>query len=105
MGTAPLTKKANGVYCLVSITIASAGNTDADFNPFFQEATDSAGKTYLPDFPAIVLMQDASGLGDPVPAGGSISAVLPYDVPTGTTLASIELHESFSSAGVKLVIP
>ena len=105
VGKAPLTKKAGGVYCLVSLTIANGGAKDADFNPFFQEATDSAGKTYGPDLAAIVLTEDASSLADSIPPGGSVSGVLPYDVPTGTTLRSLELHESFTSPGVTVSLP
>ncbi len=105
VGTVPLTKKAGGVYCMVSMTITNAGTANADFNPFFQEATDSAGKTHVPDLAAIVLLEEASSLADSIPPGGSNSGVLPYDVPTGTTLRSIELHESFSSAGVTITLP
>ena len=105
VGTAPLTKKAGGVYCMVSLTITNAGTANADFNPFFQEATDSAGKTHGPDLAAIVLMEEASSLADSIPPGGSNSGVLPFDVPTGTVLRSIELHESFSSAGVTITLP
>ena len=105
VGTPPLTKKATGVFCLVSITIANSGTTDADLNPFFQEATDSAGKTHFPDLAALVFMDDTDSFTDPIPAGGTATGVLPFDVQTGSTLTSIELHEAFNSAGAKISLP
>lgn len=36
---------------------------------------------------------------------GTAKGILPFDVPAGSTLTSIELHESFNSPGTKIAIP
>ncbi|HOI04368.1 MAG TPA: DUF4352 domain-containing protein, partial [Dermatophilaceae bacterium] len=105
VGTAPLTMKADGVFCLVSLTVNNSGTKDTDLNPFFQEATDSKGDVHFPDLAALVFMDDADSFTDPVPAGGTAKGILPFDVPAGSTLTSIELHESFNSPGTKIAIP
>lgn len=105
VGSAPLTKTAKGTFCLVSVTIVNSGSASADLNPFFQKAFDSSGKSYFPDIPAMIFMTETDSFADPIPAGASASGALPFDVPLGTTLTSVELHEEFGTAGAKIALP
>ncbi|MBK8469879.1 MAG: DUF4352 domain-containing protein [Candidatus Phosphoribacter sp.] len=105
VGTEPLVKEAEGVFCLVSVTVTNTSTSTADFNPFFQKGFDAAGNSYTVDLAASIFMDDTNGFLDDIPAGKSVSGVVPFDVPKGSRLATVEFHESFTSPGLRLAVP
>ncbi len=106
IGTPPLVKKSTkGAFCLVTVSMTNKGTKRFDFNPFYQEAVDAAGKTQYVDMAAMIFVDDGATFLDPVAPGATANGVLPFEVPSGTTLTSIELHEDFTSKGVTISLP
>jgi hypothetical protein len=98
-----LSKKAQGEFCLVNVTIKNVGDSAEIFDSTSQKAsgrdgtefsTDPVAETYVND-------QNQTFLEDINP-GNQVKGTLIFDVPKGTEITSIVLHESMFTAGVKV---
>lgn len=98
-----LGKKAQGEYCLVNVTVKNVGSTAEIFNSGEQKAAASDGTQFSTDVAAETYVndQDQTFLQEINP-GNQVKGTLVFDVPKGTKLASIVLHENTFSAGVKV---
>jgi hypothetical protein len=103
VGDGTLGKKPQGVYCLVNVTIKNVGNSAEVFDSFSQKATGPDGTEFSTDPVAenYVNDQDQTFLEDINP-GNQVKGTLAFDVPKGTKLSSIVLHESLFTTGVKV---
>ncbi|MEU4422984.1 DUF4352 domain-containing protein [Actinoplanes sp. NPDC024001] len=103
VGKSVLAQKAQGTYCIVSLTVKNIGEEAQTFDGTSQKAYDAAGTQYSNDSAAeLALAGDASTFLEQINPGNQVKGQLVYDVPKGTELTAIELHDSFLSGGVKI---
>jgi hypothetical protein len=103
LGTAPISTTAQGVFCIVSLHVSNVGNEAQTFDASGQTAYDAQGRKFSPNpGDAIYLGDNANSFLEQLNPGSSVDGQLVYDVPTGTQLTQIELHDSMFSGGVKV---
>jgi len=96
-------EKAQGEFCLVSVSIKNVGTSAEIFNDASQKAYDKANTEYSVDSGAAIYANgDASTFLEDINPGNTVKGKLVFDVPQGTKLASVVLHESMYTAGVKI---
>jgi hypothetical protein len=96
-------QKAQGEFCLVDLTIKNVGTSAEVFVDSSQQATDAAGNTYSVDSgAAIYANEDSSTFLEQINPGNTVKGALVFDVPKGTKLNSVILHESLFTAGIKV---
>jgi hypothetical protein len=96
-------EKSQGEFCLISVSIKNVGTTAELFNDSSQQATDAKGNVYSVDTAAgISANQDSSTFLEDINPGNTVKGDLVFDVPQGTKLDSLVLHESMYTAGIKV---
>lgn len=101
LGTAPITTQATGVFCLVSVSVANIGDEAQTLDATSQVAHDAQGREYSTDIEAAFYLDNGGdALFNQLNPGASVDGVLVFDVPAGTQLTSLELHDSMLSGGV-----
>jgi hypothetical protein len=96
-------QKAQGQFCLIDTQIKNIGRTAEIFNDSSQKAYDAAGVEYSVDSGAAFFAnQDYSTFLEQINPGNTVHGKLVFDVPPGTKLESVVLHESMFTAGVKV---
>jgi hypothetical protein len=101
VGNQYLNEKAQGQFCLVTLTVRNIGDEPQTFNDFDQLAHDSKSREYKPDSEAgIYANQDTEVWLNEINPGNKITGVLVFDIPEKTKLTSLELHDSSFSGGV-----
>ncbi|WP_433299268.1 DUF4352 domain-containing protein [Actinoplanes sp. CA-030573] len=110
VGAGELRQRAKGQFCLVSVNVENAGREARLLDSGAQRALDVHGREYsLDDHAAAILsersLEDGSAtLLDEVPAGATVSGVLPFDVPAGTRLSALLVHETAGSRGARIAL-
>lgn len=98
-----LNQKAQGQFCLVTLTVQNIGDEPQTFNDFDQLGHDSKGREYKPDSEAgIYANEDTNVWLNEINPGNKITGVLVFDIPDGTKLTTLELHDSAFSGGVEV---
>ncbi|TKJ28391.1 DUF4352 domain-containing protein [Blastococcus sp. CCUG 61487] len=101
LGTGPISTQANGTFCLVSVRVENIGNEAQTLDSTSQVAYDAQGSKYSTDTEAAFYLDNAgSALFEQLNPGTGVDGTLVYDVPVGTTLTKLELHDSMFSNGV-----
>ena len=102
VGSGVFKSTAQGNYCLVSLKIRNVGQQAQTFDGSSQKAY--AGTTqYSDDGSAEFNFNSGTPTWDEqINPGNQVSGTLVYDVPAGTKLTSIELHDGVFSNGVKV---
>jgi Domain of unknown function (DUF4352) len=100
IGNQYLGTTAQGQFCIVDLTITNIGDEAQSF--FGDNATlfNAAGQEFSADSEAAIYLEDSSSLYEEINPGNSLNSKVVFDVPAGTTPASIELHDSAFSGGV-----
>jgi len=103
VGPADFGQKAQGEFCLINVTIKNVGTSAEIFVDSSQQALDAAGATYSVDSgAAIYANKDSSTFLEQINPGNTVKGVLVFDVPKGTKLSSLILHESLFTPGIKV---
>lgn len=101
LGQDPISTKAQGVFCLASVHVQNIGDEAQTLDATSQVAYDAQGKKYSTDTEAAFYLEDAGqALFNQLNPGASVDGQLVFDVPTGTKLTKLELHDSAFSGGV-----
>jgi hypothetical protein len=101
LGVAPVSHQATGVFCLVSVTVANIGDEAQTLDATSQVAYDAQNREYSTDIEAAFYLENGGDtLFNQLNPGASVQGVLVFDVPAGTQLTSLELHDSMLSGGV-----
>jgi Domain of unknown function (DUF4352) len=101
LGTAPVSTQANGVFCLVSVAVANIGDEAQTLDAMSQVAYDAQNREYSTDIEAAFYLENGGdALFNQLNPGSSVNGVLVFDVPAGTQLTTLELHDSALSGGV-----
>ena len=99
-GNESLTKDAQGEFIVVHLTVQNTSPDPGQFLGTFQKLK-GGGQVFSVDDEATFYV---GGGSVDIPPGGQVDVGLAYDVPPGTTPASIELHSDPTSPGVELPI-
>jgi hypothetical protein len=103
LGTPPVSTTAQGVFCIVSIHVSNIGDEAQFFDASSQTALDAEGREFSANSGAAVYLGDqANSFLEQLNPGSVVEGQLVYDVPAGTQLTQMELHDSPFSSGVKV---
>jgi hypothetical protein len=99
------TPKPRGQWFIATMTVTNTGNEPQSFFAQNQKLIDSAGRTYAADSMAAMAMNptDTTMVMDMNP-GFSITVRVPFDVPPGTPVSAVEVHDSAFSGGTRVAI-
>ena len=98
-----LGEKAQGEFCLVSVTVKNVADTAETFVDSSQQAIDAKGATYDVDTGAgISANTDSSVFLESINPGNVVKGKLVFDVPKGTKLTAVVMHESTFTTGIKV---
>jgi hypothetical protein len=105
IGTAPLSTTAQGVFCIVSLHVSNIGDKAQLFDASSQKGLDAQGREFSANSGAAIYLGDAgNSFLEQLNPGSAVDGQLVYDVPAGTQLTEIELHDSPFSGGVKVAL-
>lgn len=98
-----LAEKAQGMFCLVTLTVKNIG--DKPQTMFSENQAAYAGETmYSADSSAALALKGNSDVWmNEVNPGNQVTGTIVFDVPKGTTLTRFELHDSAFSGGVTVL--
>jgi hypothetical protein len=103
VGSDLIGQDAQGQYCLVSVQIKNIGKKAQTFSDSEQKAYDVKKVEYSVDSAAALYANgNSSVLFEQINPGNTVKGKLVFDVPEGTKLTSLELHDSLFSGGVKV---
>jgi hypothetical protein len=92
-----------GQYCIVAMSVRNTGRDARQFADGNQRAYSPDGDRYAADTGAGVVA-NGSGVAywNVVNPGNSIEAKVVFDIPKGQRIATLELHDSLLSGGVRV---
>lgn len=104
VGSGFLVQEAQGTFCLIKVQVKNIGDEARTFTGANQKAF--AGKVeYSNDTGAeLAANEQAATFLQEINPGNSVAATLVFDVPKGTKLTAIELHDSAFSGGVTVAL-
>lgn len=92
-----------GTFCLLDLTVKNGGTTAELFDSTSQKGYDANGAEFSTDLQAEVFVNnEARNLMDEIPPGSQVKGSLVFDVPEGSRLTTVVLHQSFSSPGARI---
>ncbi|WP_307834442.1 DUF4352 domain-containing protein [Paractinoplanes lichenicola] len=98
-------EKAQGQFCLVSVQVKNVGDEAQTLIDSVQKAFDAKGTEYSVDSgAAIYANEEQQVFFEDVNPGNTVRGKLVFDVPKGTKLTTLELHDSMFSGGVKVAL-
>ncbi|OBA71511.1 hypothetical protein A5641_02105 [Mycobacterium sp. 1554424.7] len=90
--------QARGEFVIVAMNVKNTGDQPQDFFSSNQKLFDTAGRQYAAD--PMAISKDSMVIN--LNPGFDLNVKVPFDVPVGTTLATIEVHDSAFSDGAKV---
>jgi hypothetical protein len=105
VGSSLLGEKAQGQYCLITLRVKNIGKEAQSFADSAQKAYDGKKVEYSVDSAAgIYVNTDNQVLFQDINPGNTVTGTLVFDVPKGTKLTSLELHDSIFSGGIQVAL-
>lgn len=105
VGVEHLKRTAAGRYCVVSLSVRNIATSPQIFLGKVQKAYDAAGTGYTEDaIASLYANQNIRTLLRKIDPGDSVTGKMVFDVPKGTTLTTLELHDSYLSGGVEVAL-
>lgn len=101
VGTAPLSKNAQGQFVLVHLMVKNIGTEAQTFDQGSQVMLDQSGNKLSPDTEASLYVDPSNFLAKINP-GNSIKGTLVFDIAKGAVPTQLELHDSAFSSGVMI---
>ena len=95
-----LTKKAQGQFCQVSLKVENVGNEAQMMFASNQYLFDTNGRKFSADPEANIYDDTAKLMFENINPGNSIKGYVYFDVPKGTKVSKLELHDSMFSGGI-----
>jgi hypothetical protein len=92
------TTQARGEFVIVAMNVKNTGAQPQDYFASNQKLFDAAGRQYAAD--PMAISKDSMVIN--LNPGFDLNVMVPFDVPVGTTLATIEVHDSVFSDGAKV---
>jgi hypothetical protein len=105
VGINPLARQARGQYCLVELSVQNISTHDQLLLDGVQKAYDSTGAEYSPDTAAgLIANVGTQAWLNVLKPGVKVTGKFVYDVPDGTTLSKLVLHDSALSNGTTVTL-
>jgi len=95
-----LTQKAQGQYCRASLTVENVGNEAQTMFASNQFLFDTKGRKFSADATANMYDDSAKLMFEEINPGNSLKGSVFFDVPKGTKISKLELHDSMLSDGI-----
>jgi hypothetical protein len=103
VGTEFLNEKAQGEFCVINVEVKNVSDTAETFLDASQQAIDAKGATYSVDSGAGIFANgEQSVFLEEINPGNKVKGKLVFDVPAGTKLTAVVLHESTFTPGIKV---
>lgn len=97
--------KAQGEFCMVDVTVKNTGDSAELFDSSSQKMFDAKGTEFSVDSAAETYANEQNQTFlESINPGNQVKGTLIFDVPKGTKLTSIVLHESMFTAGIKVAL-
>nr|WP_238341549.1 DUF4352 domain-containing protein [Actinopolymorpha rutila] len=104
IGNEYLNTKPQGKFVYVYLTVENHGKEAGTFLGDDQYLFDTQGRKASADSEAAVYLDDSQSLLEEINPGNKLSGIVVFDIPTDATPASLELHDSMFSGGVKVAV-
>jgi hypothetical protein len=104
IGDQYLNQKAQGQFVIVSVTVTNTAGEAQEFLGSTAKAFDASGREYSPSTSAAMYLKDSNSFIEQINPGNTVSGQVVFDVPKGTTLTGLELHDSLFSDGVQVTL-
>ncbi|WP_306750178.1 DUF4352 domain-containing protein [Saccharothrix yanglingensis] len=104
IGDEILAKDARGEFLLITATVKNIGDRPRSFAGENQDLFDVSGREYSADSTAALYLGDAKSLYEEINPGNQVTGVVVFDVPIGSEVARVELHDSAFSDGVSVAL-
>jgi hypothetical protein len=98
-----LGKSAQGQYIQISLTVENIGDKPQSLVGDAQKLYDIQGREFSADTEAGIYA-DSKSFVEEINPGNSVRGVLLFDIPKGAKPARLELHDSYFSGGVEVVL-
>lgn len=103
VGTNPyLTKKAQGQFCAVALTVNNIGDQSQMMFADNQYAFDAKSRKFSADSEASMYDDSSQVLWEEINPGNAVKGTVYFDVPKGVKITKLELHDSMFSGGVSV---
>jgi|SRR4051794_21271565 hypothetical protein len=103
LGQEHLKRTAKGKFCVVSLSLRNIAGGSQYFLSYAQKAFDGSGAGYgVDEIADLYVNRDTKTFLDKVNPGERVAGKIVFDIPKTVTLATLELHDSPLSGGVKV---
>jgi len=102
LGTTDFGVKPQGSFSVVTLKVANIGDQPQTFSDMNIKGFDKAGRQFSTSSSAAIYLPDNNVFLAEINPGNSVTGKIVFDVPKGSTLASVELHDSAFSDGVSV---
>ncbi|MGF7121317.1 DUF4352 domain-containing protein [Rhodococcus sp. BE178] len=99
-----LTKKAQGQFVIVTMTVQNTSDKPKGLSPSDQELYDSQGRKFTADTSAGIALDSDVSVWDEINPGNKVTMKVVYDMPADTAPAEMELHDSMFSSGSRVAL-
>jgi len=105
VGSNSLVKKAQGQFCLVSLSVKNIGNESQLLDASSQKAMDAQGRKFSADGTAgIYLGDEGNTFLNQINPGNAVQGQVVFDIPKDAKISKLELHDSPFSQGVAVAV-
>ena len=105
VGLEHLTRTAAGEYCVISLSIRNIDDRPGVFLDRVQKVSDAAGTEFgVDELAGLLANRETQTFLRKIGPGSKVSGKIVFDVPKGTTLTTIELHDSYFSGGARVAL-
>jgi hypothetical protein len=106
VGPDGLQQRAGGHFCLLDVAVRNTSSEPELFDSGAQRVYDANGVAYAAAEQAAVFLNDRNPtLLNEIPAGETVTGVLPFDVPVDAELVEVSVHGALSTPGVRITLP
>ena len=96
--------KPRGQWVVATVQVSNVGNEPQSFFVQNQKLIDIAGREYAANSMAALRMNEDDAMVLDLGPGFTITVKIPFDIPTGATMAELVLHDSAFSGGARVSI-
>lgn len=102
IGNAYLNIKAQGQFCLATVTVKNVGDDAQSFFGNNQLLFNAKGQQYSASTEAAIYLEDSKSLYEEINPGNRLKGQVVFDVPKKMKPSEIELHATAFSGGVRV---
>lgn len=99
-----VSKKPQGQYCLITVTVKNIGREARTLSDSNQKAYDAAGRQFSTDEAGVYVPNNDAMFINNINPGNSATGVIVFDIPKDGKLTKIELHDSAFSGGIEVAL-